>query len=366
MDTFPRTIERLRRACPDPFEVHPRTFWDGFEEFFRANGYELWVARPRSEYFPPDNRDRAPDGFFYLHPDDPTNVKRFPTTRPCLCPARTRDGRDVMLRVISIGASGIQHKRALERVSTGNVASVIGNHAIPVLQWLTLNDITFAVFPMLSVFDAAMVYDFQNVGELMETMVQMLEALEFCHSRLVAHRDVFPGNWLSNFGSSKGPDQSAAAVGGVLGRPPKPFRSLFPFKLYLIDFEFAVCFDEDSDPASRLVTGKPITEGDGHQYARPHAPELLGPPDVPHSPFALDIWQLGQYFFELPVLDFTYDTETVIVDMLARDPANRPSAREATESMRKVLRNMSLEELKAPVKSAPAAWRRDLPPPDVA
>jgi hypothetical protein len=38
-----------------------------------------------------------------------------------------------------------------------------------------------------------------------------------------------------------------------------PFRCHFPIRYYLNDFEFAVCFDEDTPPSERVVTGIPIS-----------------------------------------------------------------------------------------------------------
>ncbi|HEV7736986.1 MAG TPA: hypothetical protein VGO47_06385 [Chlamydiales bacterium] len=37
----------------------------------------------------------------------------------------------------------------------------------------------------------------------------------------------------------------------------KPFRSYFPVRYYLNDFEFSVSFDPTSDPSARFVTGLP-------------------------------------------------------------------------------------------------------------
>ncbi len=36
-----------------------------------------------------------------------------------------------------------------------------------------------------------------------------------------------------------------------------PFRSHFPIRYYIDDFETAVCFNKDSDPATRKITGLP-------------------------------------------------------------------------------------------------------------
>lgn len=92
-----------------------------------------------------------------------------------MCPARTIDGRDVVIRIVSFGNEGINHRVALERLSTGNTASLIGNHTVPVLQWLNLDNITFGVLPMLSRRDPTHTYCYENVEDVLKTMVQMLE-----------------------------------------------------------------------------------------------------------------------------------------------------------------------------------------------
>lgn len=74
---------------------------------------------------------------------------------------------------------------------------------------------------------------------------------------------------------------------------PEPFRSHFPVRYYLNDFELGFSFDENSDPSSRLITGLPLTvSGRAGPYGRPTAPEMLKP-DVPYCPFRADVWQLG-------------------------------------------------------------------------
>lgn len=59
-------------------------------------------------------------------------------------------------------------------------------------------------------------------------------------------------------------------------------------RVYLIDFETAVDFPEDSRPEERVVTGYPFPL---HSYGRPVAPEFQV--SDTYDPFALDIWQFG-------------------------------------------------------------------------
>jgi len=62
----------------------------------------------------------------------------------------------------------------------------------------------------------------------------------------------------------------------------------------MIDFETAVDFPADSDPANRLVSGFPFDAIKSEDYMRPRAPELRE--GMLYCPFRLDIWQFGQGF----------------------------------------------------------------------
>jgi len=75
------------------------------------------------------------------------------------------------------------------------------------------------------------------------------------------------------------------------------FCQVFPVRYYIIDFEFAIRFSEDSSLDQRVVTGLPILRyvcDHPDDYSRDTAPEMLL--DKPHSPFKSDIFQLGKIF----------------------------------------------------------------------
>ena len=73
-----------------------------------------------------------------------------------------------------------------------------------------------------------------------------------------------------------------------------PFRSYFPVRYYINDFELAATFDPDSEPSSRVVTGLPTTGIRAGEYGREPAPEMLT--GSPYCPFRADVWQLGTMF----------------------------------------------------------------------
>jgi len=189
----------------------------------------------------------------------------------------------------------------------------------------------FAVFPLVSTlsggFDRPWFYRF---SEVLDAVEQVLEGIDFCHEQLVAHLDLDTDNILMNW----------------VGRryePPKngdklvPFRSLFPVRYYINDFEFAVTFEPHSEPSSRTVTGLPITGIRTGEYGRKPAPEMLS--EAPYCPFRADIWQLGTMFnstfghlrhFSQPLVDL-FDI------MCSEIPSSRPSASEALDCVRRLV-----------------------------
>jgi hypothetical protein len=74
-------------------------------------------------------------------------------------------------------------------------------------------------------------------------------------------------------------------------------------RVYLIDFETAVSFRPETNPAERLVTGLPFPPE--LPYERPRPPELMSV--QPYCPFLLDVWQLGTGFqgFKVSILDYS-------------------------------------------------------------
>lgn len=359
MSAFPETFEALYDTMGLPWKDRNfRSVWEPLKDFFLSHGLTLW-RDPDPEWpgqlRPPDSRPRAPDGFHYRLLADVDRNDSFCHCRPTMCPARTTDGRDVMIKVVAMGDRGLNHKEALQRLASGNIASVIGNHTVPVLQWIERGSTTFAVLPYLSKDDLSTVYLYENTKDLIDHLLQMLEALEFCHSQLVVHCDVFEGNFLCNFtGASIHLDSCFQQP--QPGQPVRPFRSLFPYKLYLIDFEWAHCFDPDSDPSTRRLSGRPVVhycenEEDGKkwEYDRPVAPEMDA--GEPYDPFLTDVWQLGMYFWRIESANFSFHDALINLRkrMTAEAPKDRPTALEALTELRAIKSRLSPDELSTTV-----------------
>jgi len=199
------------------------------------------------------------------------------------------------------------------------------------LRELVHDDMIFAVFPLLGTgFDSPWFYRFSEVINAVE---QVLEGINFCHERLVAHLDLDTDNILINWAGTRCQLPGSSDEGGKLG----PFRSYFPVRYYINDFEVAVTFEPHSEPSSRTVTGLPFTGIRTGEYGRTPAPEMLS--GSPYCPFRADIWQLGTMF----KLTFEHlsDLSQPLIDlfdiMCSEVPSSRPSASEALDCVRRLV-----------------------------
>jgi hypothetical protein len=93
--------------------------------------------------------------------------------------ARTRDGLDVVIRVIVIGNEGHDHLKILRTIATGENSLFSNNHALPMFAEFQFEDIIFGIFPKVG---GGMLYLYRygswaknSVGDIIEILMQMLE-----------------------------------------------------------------------------------------------------------------------------------------------------------------------------------------------
>ena len=107
-------------------------------------------------------------------------------------PARTRDGLDVVIRVIVIGDEGQDHLKLLRTIATGENSLLSNNHALPMFAEFQFEDIIFGIFPKVGgeMLDAYGSWTKNSVGDIIEMLMQMLEVsftfhiLHFSYLRL--------------------------------------------------------------------------------------------------------------------------------------------------------------------------------------
>jgi hypothetical protein len=79
----------------------------------------------------------------------------------------------VLIRLITKGDQGLNHLAALRRLATGHVAFRGENHIVPMLREIALDDMVFAVFPLMHEgFESPWHY---NYGEVVDAVYQMIE-----------------------------------------------------------------------------------------------------------------------------------------------------------------------------------------------
>ncbi|KAK7055194.1 kinase-like domain-containing protein [Favolaschia claudopus] len=303
--------------------------WPLLSSFLAENGYDIWNPTTRST--PRIRRYRACDlptsslGRHYHRRTDasPLIMTSLMVTNGLVYPARHKKGFDVVIKTICAGSQGHSQLRILRKLATGAEAMRPSNHVLPMFEEIHLDDIVFGVFPFLStpLDNRFFCTEVCSAGDMINLIVQMLEATIFIHDRLIAHQDLFIDNFLCEYMPCSLAERHA-----------------IPPRVFLIDFESAIEFSADSRPEDRLVDSHFF----GDTFTRGKAPETLRK-GVPFDPFALDIWQLG---YKLAMYGTTVvDIDDIILEMGKEDPKARPSARDAFERIVKITRSIPPEEL---------------------
>ncbi|KAF9560874.1 hypothetical protein CPC08DRAFT_689508 [Agrocybe pediades] len=299
----PKDKKRIRKQLPvdldswrtqqgdDEIVTFAIRIWETLRSTCLEHGYTIWPGTPNYNIYPPDWEHKLPlaSGFTYEVPartvknatvSKVSNVSVVRIRNAMSWPASTRDGHAVVIRVIKVHEEGKEHLDILRKLTTGMNSLWVPNHTLPMFAEIHLEDIVFGVFPKVG-YGAENAYDMwakNSVGDVLEMLMQMLEALEFIHSLNIAHRDA----WLDNFLVQWHPES-------MLKKDISPSRP----RVYLIDFEVAVQFPSEYTEEQCLLRGLPLGGSfpDAKDYGRSIAPECET--GELHSPFKLDIWQLG-------------------------------------------------------------------------
>jgi hypothetical protein len=78
-----------------------------------------------------------------------------------------------MIKLIAKGQDGLNHLEALRRLAMGTAGSRGDNHTVPVLRLISLEDMTFAVFPLMG--DRFSSPWFHQLHEAIDAAIQLLE-----------------------------------------------------------------------------------------------------------------------------------------------------------------------------------------------
>ncbi|OSD08291.1 hypothetical protein PYCCODRAFT_1400633 [Trametes coccinea BRFM310] len=333
---LPETLP-LWRQPPEGTDEAEDAIWTALYPFFVEQGYEYWKRDYRSAFIssPILRGDEVASGFAYvtqhravtpIQPGSLSGIFELYTMNPLCHPARTKDRRDVVIRVLAVGERGKDHVQILHTMAQGSLAFCSNNHTIPLFDTIDFADITFGVFPKVG-FRVADAYGFwaqNSVGDIIDMLRQCLEALAFLEAAGVAHRDAFKDNFLIQWH----PESLRA------GHSPHSLP-----RVYLTDFEVAIKFPDEATyeecVASGIPTGGSFPD-DTAGYKRPVPPEMGS--GEPYNALKMDIWQLAKSFEDfkstIPQIDELLEA--------MRDPksSRRPASSLALSYLAEVLSSM--------------------------
>ncbi|RPD56364.1 hypothetical protein L226DRAFT_468524, partial [Lentinus tigrinus ALCF2SS1-7] len=355
---LPASLFEWRDPGHDPDDQLGESIWQQLRNFFKSCGYTYWILGYQYTQLPPDE-SLICNGFGYASLQRGWDDSKG--ENPLCHAARAGDGRDVVIRALSIGSQGRKHVEILKLLSSNHCSVIYRNHAIPVFEFVQYNDITFGIFPKIG-FTLTTAYGNgfwakNSVGDIVDMIMQCIEALSFIHYVGVAHMDAFRDNFLVQFYP-----ESLAMNRIAVTRP----------RVYLTDFETAVYFPPDVPIEKRVCVGLPNGDSfstDSEQYGRPKPPELLS--DAPYDPFKLDVWQLATSYADLTYLSLRTtisSIDEIMKTMRSPDPSSRPTSRDALYRLIEVVASLPPQSLLippeiavAPLSPEVAAMIRSLP-----
>ncbi|KAI9069071.1 hypothetical protein FKP32DRAFT_91342 [Trametes sanguinea] len=345
-DQLPRTLQLWRKpdSSSGGIQAAENAIWDALHRIFERRGYKLWKYFGFGCMFIPDSEEPAEvsSGFAYapphrgekLQPGSVRQIFEFQSLNPLCRPARTKEGRDVVIRAMVVGERGKEHLEILQLIAKGSLAFYSNNHTIPLLDTVYFEDITFGIFPKVG-FRVAEAYGHwaqNSVGDVVNMLLQCLEALEFLQDAGVAHRDAFKDNFLVEWH----PESILAG---------HPARSV-P-RVYLTDFEVAVHFPVEASYEECVASGIPMNGSfpdDTTQYKRQVPPEVAS--GGTYNAMKLDVWQLATSFEDfrstIPEID------GVLECMRNPDPSARMDSSHALHTLGDILTSIPPKSLLIP------------------
>ncbi|KAJ7129849.1 kinase-like domain-containing protein, partial [Mycena crocata] len=261
---------------------------------------------------------------------------------------RMRDNVSVQLKNIDSQRHDIGQEVEIEIVTyffSGSLYNDPRNHCVPILEILDVpgeDHCKIMVMPLLREYNHPR---FDTFGEAVDFFSQIFEGLKFLHDHNVAHRDCNGMNIMMDGcmfpDGFHGGDHSKTLD---FSKRARHFpRTQHPPKYYFIDFGISRMYATRNPPPLEV----PILGGDKS------APEcIIG---APCDPFPTDIYYLGnlihEEFIEDRLLGFEF-MKPLVADMVAEDPAKRPTIEEVIKRFSLIQNGLSSWKLRSRVVKA--------------
>ncbi|EPT04427.1 hypothetical protein FOMPIDRAFT_1028156 [Fomitopsis schrenkii] len=205
----------------------------------------------------------------------------------------------------------------MRKLAHGSRSLLTDNHVVPLWKEVQFDDLVFTVVPYVghSMRECYGEWAKDSVGDIINMILQALEAIAFVHDLGIVHRDLCKHNYLVQWHP-----ESLSTMQVPLTRP----------RVFLTDFEMAFEFPSDISPGQRLLTGLPA-EG----YRRPVAPEVAS--GLPYDPFKSDIWQFAESLSDFKAT--VPEIDAVLAEMFQEEPLKRLSAADARDKLARIVHN---------------------------
>ncbi|KAF9481616.1 kinase-like protein [Pholiota conissans] len=315
--------------------------WKILRPFFQSKGYRLYDYDPQND---PGRLPRIVDSpsadSFGLY-GDPSKAISHMDQNSTIFGARDSLNRDVVIKLVDKHSpdrpeSSIE-LQILRLLNSPPLRANTRNATVPVLEFLEFHGWIFIVMPTHDCCDA---YFLLSSRECLDFACQVLEALSFLHEHNIAHLDVSHENIMINYRGDipKKRPWDKIKEDFVTHEEPPEFRSTFPIKYTLIDFDHSAYFLPGIPRNKRLIS--PSNVGRLHR-----APEVSG--RFKHDPFASDVYQTAVFFFSY--FGHIIDSEVpglleLLQDMSSIYPPDRISMAEAATRMRTLYEKLPSHE----------------------
>ncbi|TFY59160.1 hypothetical protein EVJ58_g5959 [Rhodofomes roseus] len=304
-DTLPRDLETWR-LLDDEDEIE--RVWEAVRPTLHDAGIRLWTYDGVSSRADPQ-QTLLSNGFAYLTPTRGeawiSRLQKFNCHNELTWGGSTIGGLNVVIRVAAIGNEGKRHLEILRKLAQGTTGLWTDNHVVPLWKEVHFDDMVFIVSPYVG-HSMELCYGFwanNSVGDIVDMILQALEAIVFVHGLGIVHR------WHP---------ESLSTMRVPLCRP----------RAFLTDFETAHEFPPDMPTEERLLSGLPVED-----YQRPVPPEMDS--GALYDPFKADVWQFAESFSDVKTTVPSIDA--ILEDMFALDVSLRLSASDARDRLAEVV-----------------------------